>query len=142
MGKYNNNYGPRNRPSANSKEPHSIWRGIGCLMALFIPAISIAISSQIIAYGLDNKWPIPKELRQPLKLPDFMYASQGLRTIFSPLLGIPDFYAKLLLSLLIMVVLSGLISMVYAFTFKLVGPSRYGPTDVPPIKAKINKKSR
>ena len=41
-----------------------------------------------------------------------------------------------LFSLITMLILGAIISVVYSFVFQIVGPARYGPTDVPPVKVK------
>ena len=141
MGKYNQNFAPQ-QATNQSKQPHSIWRGIGCLMMLFIPAISIVIGSTIVQIGIESKWPLPREMMQPLELPDALTATAGLQIVFGWIGRIPNFYANASASLMVLIFLSGLISMIYAFTFRAVGPSKYGPTDAPPVKAKITKQSR
>ncbi len=140
MGKYRTNSTIRQKPK--SEGPHPIWRGIGCIMILIIPAISIKFSSLTINYGLANKWTIPYQLLGAPKLPDLVYKSTGLMTIFSPILKIQNFYAIAALSLFYMVVISGLISVIYAFVYQMTAPSRFGPTDAPPPKFKPKKYTR
>lgn len=129
-------------PAPRSKEPHEIWRGIGCLMILILPAISFSAASETIKYGLANKWPIPYQFLHTLRLHDIFYSTSGLRTIFNPISRIPNFFGILLIGLLYMLILSGTISIVYAVVYRIVGPGRYGPTDAPPSKHKATKKSR
>jgi hypothetical protein len=75
-------------------------------------------------------------------MPDIAYKLSGLRIILEPVTKIPNFYANAIASILYMVTISGMISVIYAATYNMVGPSRYGPTDAPPPKVKITKKSR
>ena len=141
MGKYSNS-APRQSSRSTPKAPHDIWRGIGCLMILIIPAISIAAGYETVKYAIDNRWAIPYQLLAPVRLPDIFYSTPGLRTVFNPLSTIPNFYANAAASLLYMMVIGGVISVVYAAVYRMVGPSRYGPTDAPPSKVKVTKKSR
>ncbi|MBI3161054.1 MAG: hypothetical protein HYZ23_01020 [Chloroflexi bacterium] len=141
MGKYNQNFAPQ-QATNRSKEPHGVWRGIGCVMMMFLPFVSIVIGSTIVQIGIDSKWPIPYEMMQPVKLPEWLTATAGLQTIFGWIGKIPHFYANASASLMVLILLSGLISMIYAITFRIVGPPKYGPTDAPPEKVKITKKSR
>jgi hypothetical protein len=122
--------------------PHVIWRGIGCLMMIIIPAMSIAIATEIVKYGVANNWPIPYQLLGTPKLPDIFYKSTGLMTIFTPVINTQNFYAYVAVSLLLIILLGGVISMVYAFVYRSVGPSRYGPLDAPPPKIKTKKYTR
>ena len=133
MGRSTGNFSGPDQGSSRSRlnETHYIWRGIGCLMIIILPVMSIASANETINYGIDNGWPIPYEMLQPVRLPDIFYSTGGLRTIFNPLSAIPHFYA-----------VSALISVIYAAVYRMVGPSKYGPTDAPPTKFKATKKSR
>jgi hypothetical protein len=142
MGRYSSSSTQRESSISKPKQPHEIWRGIGCLMILVIPAISIAAGYLTVTYALDHRWPIPYELLGTPHLPEIIYKSTGLQTIFVPLTRIPNFYANALASILYMVVISGLISIIYAVVYGMIGPSRYGPTDAPPPKVRVTKKSR
>ena len=142
MGRSTGQYSPPGQSKSRYEETHYIWRGIGCLMAIIIPAMSIAAAIETVNYGLENRWPIPYQLLQPMRLPSIFYSTEGLRTIFNPLSAIPHLYAIVAIGLIYMVFASGLISVVYAAVYRMVGPSQYGPTDAPPTKFKATKKSR
>jgi hypothetical protein len=125
------------------KQPHEVWRGIGCLMMLVIPAISIAGASETVKMILANgNRIIPRALLGHPSMPDIANKLSGLRTILAPVTKIDNFYAIAVVSILYMIILSGVISVIYAATYNMVGPSRYGPTDAPPPKVKRVKKSR
>jgi hypothetical protein len=125
------------------KQPHEIWRGIGCVMMVVIPAVSIAAASATVKWILANGIKIiPIALLGNPRMPDIAYKLSGLRTILTPLTEIKNFYAIAVISIMYMIVISGVISVIYAATYNMVGPSRYGPTDVPPLKVKKVKKSR
>jgi hypothetical protein len=113
-------------------------------MMLIIPAISVAASSLTVEYLSSPEIQlIPRQLLGEPRLPDFVYRSDGLVTLLTPVTSIEDFYAIALVSLFYMLIIGGLISVIYAAVYSAVGPSRYGPTDVPPLKAKkVVKKSR
>ena len=140
MGKYTTHTPEKPK---KSKEPHEIWRGLGCLMMIIIPAISIAASALTVDYlsspGIKI---IPRQLLGKPRLPDFVYRSDGLLTILTPITKVEDFYAIAVVSIFYMLIIGGVISVIYAAVYSAVGPSRYGPTDVPPLKVKVTKKSR
>lgn len=125
-----------------TRETHFAWRGIGCLMMLVIPAMSIAAGYETIRYGLENNWAIPYQLLGLPRFPDFFYSSSGLMTLISPIAGIPHFYAYAAMSIVYMVLLGGIISMVYAIVYRIVTPSRFGPLDVPPPNIKVKRYKR
>jgi hypothetical protein len=140
MGKYSSSSFKRIEPKPDG--PHAVWRGIGCLMMLIVPAISIAAGIATVKYGLAHNWAIPYQLLLAPRLPDFFYKLSGLVVIFYPLTQIPYLYAYIVTSLLYIVLIGGVISVVYAFIYRAVGPSRYGPLDAPPPKIKTKRYTR
>ena len=140
MGKYTSSSRKRLPPKHDG--PHAIWRGIGCLMMLIVPAISIAAGVTIIDYGVRHNWPIPYQLLIAPSLPNFFYKSSGLLTIFYPLTQIQFLYAYIAISVLFIILLGGVISLLYAFIYRFVGPSRYSPLDAPPPKIKTKRYTR
>ena len=142
MGKYSGSSTQRESSISKPKELPGIWSLIGCVMILVIPAISIAAGIETVNYALSNKWNIPFQLRGFPVLPEIVKKSSGLLTIFGSLVKINNFYAFALASLLYIVAISTMISLVYAVVYRVINPNRYGPTDEPPSKVKVRKKSR
>ena len=141
MGKYNNYSRPQSSVT-KPKAPHEIWRGFGCLMMLIIPAMSIASAYELVQYGVANNWPIPYQLLGKAYLPEIFYSTPGLSTIFSPISNVPNFYAVATISVIFIMLFGGVISVIYAATYRLIGPARYGPTDAPPAGIKVKKYKR
>jgi hypothetical protein len=125
-----------------NKAPHAIWRGIGCLMILLIPILSIALAYETVQYGLEAEWPIPHALLGNPRLPSIFYDVRILSQLSLPVRQIEHFYAYLAFSTLYMVVIGGFISVIYAFVYQMVGPARYGPFDAPPPKIKTKRYTR
>lgn len=125
-----------------SHDVHVAWRGIGCLMMLVLPFISMAAAVITIDYGINHNWAIPYQLLGFPRYPDWFYASSGLMTILNPITNTKHFYAYAVTTILYMILLSGVISVLYAFVYRFVGPPRYSPLDVPPPKVKIKKYKR
>jgi hypothetical protein len=75
-------------------------------------------------------------------MPEIVYKLGGLYTLLKPITKLDNFYADALVSIIYMIVISSIISVIYAVVYSMVGPSRYGPTDAPPPKIQITKKSR
>ena len=63
-------------------------------------------------------------------------------TLLSPITNTRHFYAYVVTSILYMILLAGVMSVLYAFVYRLVGPPRYGPLDVPPPNVKLKKYKR
>jgi hypothetical protein len=112
-------------------------------MMIIIPVISIAAGHETVNFILGQKWGIiPFQLLGNPRMPDIANKLDGLYIILKPITQMKNFYADAIASVLYMILISGLISVIYAATYNAVGPSRYGPTDAPPARKKITKKSR
>lgn len=139
MGKYSS---VKKKEVIRDRSPHAIWRGIGCMMFILIPILSIAIGVELVNYGVANKWRIPYQLMGYPAMPDFFRLSNAIWAATAPIRGIENFYAYAVAALVITLILGAIISIAYSFVFQIMGPPRYGPTDVPPVKIKGMKKSR
>jgi hypothetical protein len=98
---------------------HPIWRGIGCFFVILLPLMSFAGAYMLVRENFKQAW---------IALPPEM-----LKSTILPILG-RVYTADLVATLLLMLVGFGVLSLVYAFLYGMVGPSRYGPLDSPPIK--------
>ncbi len=125
-----------------NKAPHAVWRGIGCLMILLIPILSIALAYETVQYGLAAEWRIPYQLLGPPRFPDIFYDIGILRQLSFPIRQIEHLYAYAAVSTVYMIVIGGFISVLYAFVYRMIGPSRYGPFDAPPPTIKTKKYTR
>lgn len=125
-----------------NKQPHYLWRGIGCVMMLIVPVVSIAAGYETVQAALDARFPIPYQLLGTPTYPEFFYASDGLMTLLAPITRTRHFYAYAAISFMYMIGLAGLMSFTYAVVYRMVGPGRYGPLDAPPpnVKAKTYKR--
>ncbi len=129
MGKYT--FSNRQAPSAAvKKDTHPVWQGVGCLLIVIVPAMSIAAAIFTVQMSIALKWPLPYQLFLPMQLPAILFSTPALVMIFTPLTKIDYPFAYIAFTLLYMIVLGGIISLIYAITYNLVGPPRYGPMDV------------
>lgn len=131
----------RNVPSP-SKEPHPIWRGIGCLIMLIVPAISLGLSSILVQMAPSFGIQLPAELVGYPIMPPFLFQVPGLVGLLSWIQGRNNLYAILLGTFMVTVVLAGVLALLYAFIYRLVGPPRYSGMDVPPSSVKVKKYKR
>lgn len=121
MGKYSNYH--HAATTDRDRETHPIWRGVGCLLIVLIPALAYAISLWVLEANTQAHWfAVPREL--------------AIRGVSDPLLG-----AKIALTIAISFVIYMIFSLVTFFANRMFGPSRYGPQDVPPINRRT-KRSR
>jgi hypothetical protein len=125
-----------------SQEVSEAGRGIGCLLIIVIPIISFFIGTQLVNYAVTHNISLPRELLGKQVLPDLINRSYGLRAVFGPLAQIPNLYANLLAGLICLIVISSLISLIYAVVARIMNPDSYGPTDAPPPKRKLARKTK
>lgn len=129
MGKYQK-YDKRKRDERPWKI-HPVWRGIGCFMILLLPLMSYAAAVAIVQAGLID---LPKELDQSYVLPKIITIPYLNSSFTSPIQGqitysvIFYFFVFLLLSI-------GLLSVVYGYMYRIMGPPRYTALDSPPVKS-------
>ena len=139
MSKYQNYQKPS---PTRLKEPHPIWRGIGCLTMLIVPAISIGISSTLVQMAPSFGLQIPAELMGPPLMPSVLFQVPGLVGLLYWIQGRNNLYAILLGALVVAVGMGGVIALVYAIIYRVVGPPRYSDVDVPMSSSKVKKYKR
>jgi hypothetical protein len=126
---------PANRRQIKKQEdPHPVWRGIGCVMMILIPLISYALAVVFIDLALKANWPLPYQLLGTPQFPAWVWTTPQLVYIVRPLASVNNLYANLFLTVVFMIILGGLFSVLNAVLYRLIGPPRYGPQDVPPPK--------
>lgn len=128
--------------SEQSQGTHPVWRGIGCLMILIMPILSVALAYETINYGLQHEWLIPHQLLGPPRLPQIFYDVSFLRQLSFPVRQTENFYGYALATSLYLILIGGFISVLYAIVYRLMGPARYGPFDAPPPKIKTKRYTR
>jgi hypothetical protein len=95
---------------------HPIWRGIGFLLMVLVPAISYVAGLLLLEENAERSWfSIPPE-----------YIA---RTFSDPLI-----YVKVGLTIVIAILIFILITLFAFLLNRLFGPSRYGPLDAPPVR--------
>jgi len=113
-------------------EIHPVWRGIGCALILLIPIMAWYASSLFLQ--TNTKIHLSYELTKPIILPyvqvpeiDQIVADFNHYAVSHHLI-----VAQFFFTIILMFIGFGILSLVYAIMFKVAGPSRYGPFDVPP----------
>ncbi len=140
MGKYDKaSY--RTPPPQRPWKIHPIWRGIGCLWFLISPVLAYAIASLLVQYDMKaGFFPIPADLTRQVTIP---LARIFPRNNYIPItinnLTVPHLYANLMASALILLVGFGIVMVIYAIIYSMMGPKRLGPLDAPPIRRRTRK---
>ena len=120
----------------------AIWRGIGCLLILAVPLISFILAAATVQFGMDHQWPLPYQLIGYPVMPNLLWKVPGFVPVLTFIQAQNNLYAVLTLTVVYVVALGTLISLIYAIIYRLVGPSRYGPLDVPPPSIKVKRYKR
>lgn len=124
------------------KDPHPIWRGIGCLIMLILPTLSFGISTILVQIAPSMGVYLPVELLGLPVMPELLFKVPGLVGILYWIQSQNNLYAILLFTFVVTVVLAGIIGLLYAFMYRIMGPPRYTGYDAPPTNIKVKKYKR
>ena len=122
-------YNDRSRMAERPWKIHPIWRGIGCLLMLMIPVMAYAGAVVLVRENSEQKWlPMPAELMQ---------------TVNIPYLGdVRAFFAVLIVTVLLMIIGFGVVTILYSLIYSAFGPPRLGPLDAPPVRTSPARRKR
>ena len=140
MGKYSSKSRRQAAPERN--QVPALVRGIGCITMVIIPILSYGIAVYWIENGLPGSALIPPSLLGPPNIPAFFLYSKYLGGIAGFFQSQNNLSANLLFALAFTMVIGGFMAIVYGYVYSLFGPSKYGPTDVPPPRVKTKKYTR
>ena len=116
-------------------------RGIGCLLMMIVPVFSYAAGDLLAGQGFGRQI-IPAEWYGYISIPPALANFAGLNVIARFLAGISHLPATLVITVFVMIIVGGILSVIFGWTYSLFAPSRYGPTDVPPPRIKTKKYKR
>jgi hypothetical protein len=108
---------------STSREIHPIWRGIGFLLIILTPILAYSGTLVLLQENSKNHWmTIPRDL--------IVQASDPLLLV------------KVVMTVGLSVLIYALFTFITFILYSIFGPSRYGPLDVPPIRAKTKRYRR
>lgn len=134
MGRYTSYQ--REKPKPKRNEVHPVMRGIGCILLVLVPIIAYGTAAYVVDYGVRKGWPIPLAWLGVIDIPPLLLKLAGLSVVWNYLQAQNNLTANLVFALVITIVIFGILSIIYGFTYKLFGPPEYGPTDMPPIRGR------
>lgn len=122
MSKYSGHFSQESSRDRH-RQAHPIWRGVGFALMLLTPIIAIFGSIVLVDANTKNGWvTIPRDL--------LYHGSDSL------------LYVKILVGIVIFLVVTVIFQLITFILTSALGPSRYGPLDVPPVAYRGHKKSR
>lgn len=123
MTKYTN-YSTTRRPTRKEREQiHPIWRGVGFLFMILAPVMGYFGSLLLIEANKKNHWIAISQ--------DFLASGKD-----------PMLYVKIGLTILLAFLIFFILQFIGMLVFRVAGPERYGPLDVPPITGVKKKRAR
>ncbi len=125
-----------------TSQTHVIWRGIGCLLMLIIPVMAFVLASVTVSLALTSGWPLPYQLLGNPVMPAVLWNLHMLDPLLGFIQSQANLYAILAFTVLYIVIMSAVITLLYAIVYRIVGPSRYGPLDAPPATVKVRSYKR
>jgi hypothetical protein len=113
---------------------HPVWRGIGCALILIIPIMSWYAATLFLLSN--TRIILPRELTQVVAIPVIHVAE-----IDKVILQINHFFnnthfvfGQIFFTVIFAVIGFGILALLYSIIYRVAGPPRYGPFDVPPTK--------
>lgn len=121
---------------------HPIWRGIGFLMWILVPIMAGAAAVLLTEIGFEQHWPFMYEMTGTVRLPDILYKIPVLSALAQWISSIQNFRAVFLFFIAGMMVFSGVLSLIYAMVYRMIGPPRYTALDAPAPKVRTRRYTR
>ncbi len=119
-----------------------IWRGVGCIMMVVVPVISFLLAALTVNLAVAQDWPMPYQLMGYPVMPPLLMKSDALVPVMMFIQAQQNLYAILLITLAYIVVIGAIVSFIYSFVYRYVGPPRYGPLDAEPDRRRVKRYKR
>jgi hypothetical protein len=120
---------------------HPVWRGIGCLLIVIVLFISYGLTVILVPLILKTGYVTP-QLAARIDLPDWLFKSPFTFSIASYLSSLNHPWISIITFLVVIIILSGITSLIYSTVYSAIGPDRYTYQDAPPPKVKVKKYTR
>ena len=137
MGRYSHYHTPRKE----KPQPSPLWRGVGCIIMAALPLITFGLTilsiPRVVATGL-----VPIEFLGRVNFPVWVYRTPVLREVAIFIHSINNLWLDLLVFFIILLLITGIASLIYVSVLQVIGPPRYTELDAPPTgyKPKLYKR--
>lgn len=133
-----------NDDAHKKKQLPAAWRGIGCIMFFLLPTISYVAAIELLKVTSIRNffYLISPSLFGAPSIHKLLWKVKAIDPFLREIYSWTNLEVNLVFGSLILLALSGFISLLYAIVFRAANPSRFGPTDAPPSRHKPTKKSR
>jgi hypothetical protein len=113
-----------------------VWRGIGCVLILIIPIMAWVGATMVLQSNI--RLPLPYEMTNIVVIPySHITEIDKIITQVNQYFQATRFVTgQLFLTVIFLFVGYGVLAFFYSVLYKMAGPPRYGPFDVPPDSVK------
>src|ERR1700690_3076763 len=127
MGRYSKTqYVRKEKPQGNP-----LWRVVSCIIMVGLPLITFGLTilsmAPLVASGL-----MPMQLLGYINFPAWVFKVRGLSDAAIFIRGIDNLYLGLIVFFIILILISGIASLIYVSVLQVIGPPRYSEKDAPP----------
>lgn len=113
---------------------HPVWRGIGCVLLLIIPIMSWYATALFLQSN--TKVVLPPELTRVVVIP-----ATHIQQVDKVIIQVNHYFdstkfvfGQVFFTIIFSVIGFGVLALLYSILYRIAGPPRYGPFDVPPDK--------
>jgi hypothetical protein len=117
------------------KTMNPIWRGIGCILIVVVPLMAFGLMILTVP-ALTASGKVPYQLTGYVQFPEWAYRVIIVKNIALFIGSFKDLWLNTLTFLVMVLILTTVASLIYAWFYSLVGPARYTALDAPPPKHK------
>ena len=111
-----------------------VWRGIGCVLILLVPIMAWFATNLFLQSN--EKMVLPWELTKVVAIPytKISEIDQVILPINRYFASTGFVFGQVFFTIIFSVIGFGVLAFLYSILYRVVGPPRYGPFDVPPNK--------
>ena len=115
------------------KELNPIWRGIGCILLVVVPLMAFGLMLLVVP-ALIATGKVPYQLIGYVHFPLWAYRVMIVKNIALFIGSFKDLWLNIIIFWVMVLILTTVASLLYAWIYSLVGPARYTALDAPPPK--------
>ena len=137
MGKYNKfKYKGKEKPQQNP-----LLRGFGCIIMVVLPLFTFGLTVLSIPPLIATRL-VPFQLLEQVNFPAWVFRTPGLSDVAIFIRGINNLWLSVIVFFIILMLITGISSLIYVSVLQVIGPPRYSEIDAPPTsyKAKVYKR--
>ena len=122
----------------NSKERpwqiHPVWRGIGCVLLLLVPIMSWFAAQLFLESSLKTTLPYAFTKAAVIPYTQITSVDNFIVQVNRYFQNTNFMLGQVFLTVIFSFIGFGIIALLYAMIYRIAGPPRYGPYDIPPNK--------